>query len=155
MIQQRKEGTGRNLSPVDSGRQQHSRTSRRAHGESFARYRHSFHAICAHRGVNCRHQQGCGNPFPADVSGRQNQLLSIQGQKVIVVAAHSACWPAESVHLQRLELRHFFREQLSLDFLRDHQFVLEPLFLFLLEDQPLDGSRHGVERIGQQRKLIA
>ena len=46
------------------------------------------------------------------------------------------------------------REKLLLHFLGDGQFVLQPLFFFLLLDQVLDGRSHRVERIGQGSQLV-
>ena len=46
------------------------------------------------------------------------------------------------------------RVELLLHFLRDGQFVLQPLLLFLLLDQVLDRLRHRIEGVRQGRQLI-
>ena len=46
------------------------------------------------------------------------------------------------------------RVELLLHFLRDGQFILQPLLLFLLLDQVLDRLSHRIEGIRQGRQLI-
>ncbi len=58
------------------------------------------------------------------------------------------------MNFQRFEFGDLAREQLRLYFLGDDQFVFQPLFFLLLEDQLLDRSGHRVERMGQIRELI-
>ena len=113
-----------------------------------------LHAVRAHRRVYRRHQQRCGNSFSADVPDGQHQLVRAPGQKIVIVPADGARRTAESVHLQRFKLRNLPGKQLRLHFLRDGQFILQPLLFFLLLDSFLDGSSHRIERVGQRRQLV-
>src|SRR5882757_288122 len=76
-------------------------------------------------------------------------------QEVVVIAADGARWTAKAMHLKRLQFRALARKKLRLHFLRDRQLILQTLLLFLLQDQLLDGLRHGIERERQLRQLIA
>ena len=102
-----------------------------------------------------RHQKRRRNSFPADVPHRQQQLVRIDRQEIVVVAAHCARRPAKPMHLQRLQLRNLFGKELLLNLVRDGELVLQSLFFFLLFDQLLNRCRHRIERVSQRSQLVA
>src|SRR5262249_10656639 len=82
------------------------------------------------------------------------QLLFTELKEVIIVAANSTRWLANAMYFQRSQVVGCSREQLRLHLLRDFQLALQTLLFFLLEQQPLDRCRHGIERFLQCRQLI-
>ena len=81
--------------------------------------------------MNGSHQQRGRDALAADIARRQDELVGIQRQKVVVVAAHGPRGAADSMEFERFKLRDFARKQLRLHFLRNDEFVLQPLFLLL------------------------
>ncbi len=101
--------------------------------------------VSADGGMDRRHQQRGGDAFPADVAHCYPQLVRSGEQKVIVVAAHDASRTADAVDFQSRHAKRSSGKKLLLDLMRDFQFALQALFLFLLGDQLFQRLSHRVE----------
>src|ERR1700690_3121548 len=105
MIELQKLGPCRYLAAVHGGGQQKTRTCRRARSDWLTQAGRSFQAIRPDRGVNGSHQQRGRNTLSAYVPHRQNKLLGIQGQEIVVVSAHCPGGTTEAENLERRHLR--------------------------------------------------
>src|SRR5258707_5650169 len=101
--------------------------------------------IRADGGLERRRQKSRRNAFPADVAHCYPQLVRSGEQKVIVIAAHDASGTADTVNLQSRHAKRSSGKKLLLDLMRDFQFALQALFLFLLGDQLFQRLSHRVE----------
>src|SRR6185437_13645943 len=154
MVQQRQHGPRRDLGALHHRFVFRGDHLPRNNSLRLTKNRDPFDRIRPHRRVDRRHKQRVRNSLPAHITDRQNQAIGTDGKEIVIIATHAAGGPAETVHLQVRELRHLFREKLVLDFLRDRDFVLQPLLLFLLDDKLLDGLGHQVKGTGQRRQLV-
>src|SRR6516164_7156543 len=104
--------------------------------------------------MNSRHQQGCRDALAADITDSEDELVGTESKKIVIIAADRAGGTAEAVHFERFQLRDLAGEQLRLHFLRDDELVFQALLFFLLEDELLERSGHGIERVGEAGQLV-
>ena len=112
------------------------------------------HNIAPQRGLQVRHQQRGGNPFPADITQCQSEFVHTEGQKIVIVAADGSSRQAYSGQLHARHFGSFVWEKPFLHLLGDFEFTLEPFLLNPFFYKVLHIFRHLIEGCGKRAQLI-